>query len=103
MISWGTIVYGAVLSAVAAVVLVFASRRDRRFDVLAAVAISGFLGPFLWNATLHRIEAREFFVDAPIAVNAGQLAGHGLRRLRCCRRRAGPGVRSDPQRAGASR
>src|SRR5215208_3733221 len=68
MISWGTIVYGAVLSAVAAVVLVFASRRDRRFDVLAAVAISGFLGPFLWNAILHRIEAREFFVDAPLAV-----------------------------------
>ena len=68
MISWGTIVYGAVLSAVAAVVLVFASRRNRRFDVLAAVAVSGFLGPFLWNGILHRVEAREFFVDAPIAV-----------------------------------
>lgn len=68
MISWSTIVYGAVLSAVAAVVLVFVSRRDRRLDVLAAAAISGFIGPFLWNAILHRVEAREFFVDAPIAV-----------------------------------
>src|SRR5829696_4984429 len=68
MISWSTIVYGSVLSAVAAAVLVFVSRRDPRFDVLAAAAVSGFVGPFLWNAILHRVEAGEFFVDAPIAV-----------------------------------
>ncbi len=68
MISWPTIFYGALLSAVAAVVLVVAVRRDRRFDVLAAAAVSGALGPLLWNAILHRVEGREFFVDAPISV-----------------------------------
>ncbi|HEX4930811.1 MAG TPA: hypothetical protein VFV62_08885, partial [Gaiellaceae bacterium] len=35
---------------------------------LAASAVSGALGPFLWNAILHRVEGREFFVDAPVAV-----------------------------------
>jgi len=25
-------------------------------------------GPLLWNAILHRVEGREFFVDAPVAV-----------------------------------
>lgn len=68
VISWGSIFYGALLSAVAAALLVFAVRRDRRFDVLAAAAVSGALGPFLWNAILHRVEGREFFVDAPVAV-----------------------------------
>jgi hypothetical protein len=68
MISWGTIVYGAVLSAVAAALLVYAVRRDRRLDVVAAAALSGALGPLLWNAILHHVEGREFFVDAPIAV-----------------------------------
>jgi len=68
VISWTTIVYGAFLSSLAAVLLVFAVRRERRLDLLAAAAVSGALGPFLWNAILHRVEAREFFVDAPIAV-----------------------------------
>jgi hypothetical protein len=68
VISWGTIVYGALLSAIAAALLVYAVRRDRRFDVVAAAALSGGLGPLLWNAILHRVEGREFFVDAPVAV-----------------------------------
>ena len=68
MISWGTILYGALLSAAAAGLLVFAARRERRVDLLLASALSGALGPFLWNAILHRVEGREFFVDAPIAI-----------------------------------
>lgn len=68
MLSWGTILYGAALSAVAAGLLVFAYRRSARLDVLATAAFSGAAGPFLWNAILHRVGGREFFVDAPIAV-----------------------------------
>ena len=68
MISWASILYGALLSAVAAGLLVFAARRERRVDLLAASALSGALGPFLWNAILHRVEGREFFVDAPVAI-----------------------------------
>ena len=69
MLSWGTIIYGAVLSGVATALLTYAAiRRDRRFDLVAASAASATLGPFLWNAILHRVEGREFFVDAPVAV-----------------------------------
>jgi hypothetical protein len=68
MISWGSILYGAALSAVAAGLLVYAVRREGRYDLLAAAALSGALGPLLWNAILHRVEGREFFVDAPISV-----------------------------------
>jgi hypothetical protein len=68
VISWTTIFYGAFLSAVAAALLVFAVRRDRRFDLLAAAALSGAVGPFLWNAILHRVDGREFFVDAPVSI-----------------------------------
>ncbi|HUQ23143.1 MAG TPA: hypothetical protein VM049_09015 [Gaiellaceae bacterium] len=68
MLSWGTILYGALLSAVAAGSLVLAVRRDRHLDVIGAAALSGAAGPFLWNAILHRVGGSEFFVDAPVAV-----------------------------------
>lgn len=68
MLSWATILYGALLSAVAAALLVFAVRRERRIDMLAAAALSGAGGPLLWNAILHRVGGSEFFVDAPVAV-----------------------------------
>ncbi len=68
MLSWETILYGAGLSAVAAALLVFVAERNRRFGVLAAAALSGALGPLLWNAILHRVGGSEFFVDAPITV-----------------------------------
>ncbi len=68
MISWGTISYGAVLSAIAAALLVYAVRRDRRRDLVAVAALSGALGPLLWNAILHDVGGSEFFVDAPVAV-----------------------------------
>ena len=80
MLSWATIVYGALLSATAAALLVFAVRRDRRHDVLAAAALGGAMGPFLWNAILHRVGGSEFFVDAPVAVMPAswQDAGSGV-------------------------
>ena len=68
MISWATILYGAALSALAGAALVYAVRRDRRLDVVAAAALASAAGPFLWNAILHGVEGREFFVDAPVAV-----------------------------------
>jgi len=68
VISWATIVWGAVASAAAAAFLVFVVRRDRRFDLLAAAAVSGAVGPLLWNGILHRVGGSEFFVDAPVAV-----------------------------------
>ena len=68
LISWGSILYGALLSAVAAGLLVFAFKRFRRFDLIAGAALAGALGPFLWNAILHRVGGSEFFVDAPVAV-----------------------------------
>ena len=68
MLSWGSILYGALLSAAAAALLVFLVRRTRRVDLLAAAGLSGAAGPFLWNAILHRVGGREFFVDAPVAV-----------------------------------
>ena len=67
MISWGQILYGAVLStAVAAVVLVLV-KRERRPVVLVAVLSATFLGPLAWNAVLHRAvtEPNGFFVDIP--------------------------------------
>ena len=68
MISWGQILYGAVLSALAAALLVFAVTRDRRVDLLGAAALTGALGPLLWNAILHRVGGSELFVDAPVTV-----------------------------------
>jgi len=68
-ISWGSILYGALLSAIAAGLLVFAFKRyRRRIDLVAGAALCGALGPFLWNAILHRVGGSEFFVDAPVAV-----------------------------------
>ena len=55
-ISWGSILYGALLSGIAAGLLVFAFKRyRRRIDLVAAAALSGALGPFLWNAILHHV------------------------------------------------
>jgi hypothetical protein len=68
VLSWGTILYGALLSAVAAGLLVLVVRRDRRLDLLVAAALGAAAGAFAWNAILHRVGGSEFFVDAPVAV-----------------------------------
>jgi len=66
-IGWASIAYGALLSAVAAGLLVFAIR-ERQLPVLLSAAVAGALGPVLWNAILHRVGGDEFFVDAPVFV-----------------------------------
>jgi hypothetical protein len=80
MISWGTIVYGAVLSAVAAAALVAGVVRPRRLAVIATAAAGALVGPVAWNAVLRATHGREFFTDAPIAVvpASWQDAGSGV-------------------------
>jgi hypothetical protein len=68
MLAWTTITYGAALSALAALVLVFVVARERRLGALVAVAVGGFAGPFAWNAILRAVNAPQFFVDAPLPV-----------------------------------
>jgi hypothetical protein len=68
LISWGSIAYGAALSAAAAAALVAFALRQRRRRVLIAVALGAALGPILWNAILRDAGGAGFFVDAPAAV-----------------------------------
>lgn len=68
MISWGTIVYGGVLSAMVALVAAVVLAHERRPVTLALVAVSALAGPLAWNAVLHARHGAEFFVDAPVRV-----------------------------------
>jgi hypothetical protein len=68
MLSWGVIAYGAALSAVLAVLLVFFLARERRPGVLAAVAVGAIAGPVSWNAILRATNGNQFFVDARVPV-----------------------------------
>jgi hypothetical protein len=68
MLSWGTITYGAALSAVLAVLLVAFLARERRPVVLVSTAAGAFAGPVAWNAILRATGGSTFFVDAPIPV-----------------------------------
>ena len=67
MISWGTILYGAALSAGVAAVALFVLG-ERRPVVLCVAVAAAFVGPIGWNAVLRATHAREFFTDAPISV-----------------------------------
>jgi hypothetical protein len=80
MISWNSIVYGAALSAVAAGALVAMARRELRPNLLLLSALSAGVGALAWNAVLHRVHGREFFVDAPLALlpASWQDAGSGV-------------------------
>lgn len=68
VLPWSTVAYGVVLSAVLAAVLVGLAVRPRRAAVIAAAALASAVGPLAWNAILNRLDAAEFFVDAPIPV-----------------------------------
>ena len=68
MIDWGTILYGAALSAVAAVLAAAIVARERSPLVLVVVVLSAFAGPLAWNAVLHSAGNSDFFHDAPVAV-----------------------------------
>jgi hypothetical protein len=68
MLSWGTMIYGAALSALLTAVLVATAIRPRRPAVIATAAAGALLGPLAWNAILYAAHGSQFFTDAPIAV-----------------------------------
>ena len=68
MIDWGTILYGAGLSAILALLAAVLVARERTPLVLGAVALSALAGPLAWNAVLHSTGNRDFFHDAPVAI-----------------------------------
>ncbi len=68
MISWGTILYGAALSALVALGAALFVARERKPLAVALVVASALGGPIAWNAVLHARSSNEFFVDAPIAL-----------------------------------
>ena len=99
MISWGTILYGAVLSMVVAALFVATVARERRLPVLLVAALSAGVGALLWNAILHRVGGSEFFVDAPVSIlpASWQDTGSGVFAATC----AALGLGFGPARADA--
>ena len=67
-IGWGSIAYGAVLSALLAAILVALLMRERRPAVLVSAALAAAAGPVAWNAILHDVGGDRFFHDAPVVV-----------------------------------
>lgn len=67
MIDWGTILYGAMLSAVIAAVALVALGERRRL-ILGVGTLSTLIAPIAWNAILRATHARQFFTDAPISL-----------------------------------
>ena len=63
MLAWWEIAYGAVLSGVAAAILLALPLRERRAVVVTG-ALAALVGPLAWNAIL-RHTGGDFFVDAP--------------------------------------
>lgn len=59
--SLGSMLYGAALSAVLAVVLVVLAARERRPQVLVTVAVTAFVMPICWNLILRWTEATDAF------------------------------------------
>jgi len=80
VLAWSSIVYGAVLSAVLAGVLVWLAAGERRWAAAVGAAVGAAAGPVAWNAILRATHADTFFTDAPIAVMPAswQDAGSGV-------------------------
>ena len=68
MIGWGSIAYGAALSALLAAIVVALAMRERRPAVLVSAALAAAAGPLAWNAILHDVGGDRFFHDAPVVV-----------------------------------
>jgi hypothetical protein len=66
VIDWKTILYGAALSALAAVIILAIVSRDRRLPVVVLGALAAAGGPLAWNAILRAAHGNQFFTDAPI-------------------------------------
>jgi hypothetical protein len=99
MISWGTILYGAALSAILAGAAFAVALRLTRPVVILTGAIAAAAGPVAWNAILRAVDASEFFVDAPIGLFpvSWQDTGSGIFTLAasCLALGLGP-LRNDP-------
>ena len=80
MISWGTILGGAAMTAAFTAAALLLIGRVRRPAVLIAAVGASALAPVGWNAVLRATHARQFFTDAPIAVMPAswQDAGSGV-------------------------
>jgi len=68
MISWSSIIYGDVLSALLAGLLGALAARGHRAAAALTCALGAAVGPIAWNAILRATHASQFFHDAPIAV-----------------------------------
>jgi hypothetical protein len=68
MIDWGQIGYGALLSAIAALLLLGIATRGRRPAVIATGAVAAAAGPLAWNGILRAAHGDQFFTDAPLDV-----------------------------------
>jgi hypothetical protein len=66
--SWAQMLYGALLSGLAAAALAWLAGGDRRPLAVALTALSAVLGPLAWNAILRAAHGDSFFTDAPIVV-----------------------------------
>ena len=64
MPSWGSVVWGVLVSGLLAAVLVRWLLRERRPAVIGTAAAAAMLGPLLWDLVL-RYTGGDFFVDAP--------------------------------------
>lgn len=66
MLSWASILYGAVLSAVVAGAALAALARPRQAAVILTGVLATAAGPLCWNAILRATHASQFFTDAPL-------------------------------------
>jgi peptidoglycan/LPS O-acetylase OafA/YrhL len=98
MITWGTIVYGAVLTTVIAAAVLVLVVRERRPEALSAGLAATLLGPLAWNAILHRTGGRSFFVDIPFKPFpvSWQDTGSGVFTLAVAAVLLGIGLRREP-------
>jgi len=80
VISWGTILGGAAMTAAFTAAALLLIGRVRCPAVLIAAVGASALAPVGWNAVLRATHARQFFTDAPIAVMPAswQDAGSGV-------------------------
>jgi hypothetical protein len=68
LLSWSTILYGALLSAIAAAALVALLIGPRQLAIIVTAAAGALLGRLAWNAILPATHGNNFFHDAPSAV-----------------------------------
>ncbi|MBP8535528.1 hypothetical protein [Streptomyces sp. MK37H] len=104
MIGWAQIIYGAVLSALVAGLLLAAVLRGRRPLVIATGTLAAALGPLTWNAILRAAHGDQFFTDAPLVVFpvSWQDTGSGVFALAAATLGLGLGpLRTEPARRAA--